>query len=58
MWQKDELRKIAQSDDLHISPSVTTERPTAPRPGFGRSLSMMRFMCAPITAGRRAGIRR
>ena len=35
-WAKDELHRIAETDDLHISPFREDGRHTARRPGFGR----------------------
>lgn len=56
-WAKDELRKIAGTDDLHISPFAMTERHTALRRGSGRLYWMRRSMFAPITARTHVGIR-
>jgi hypothetical protein len=56
-WSKDELRKIAEADDLHISPSVRTERRTAPRRGFGPSRSMAPYTCAATTGRITVGTR-
>jgi hypothetical protein len=36
-WRKDELKKIADTDDLHISP-FREDGMTARPPGSGRSL--------------------
>jgi hypothetical protein len=45
-WSKDELGKIAEADDLHISPFREDGRRTAPRRGFGPSWSKMPSTCA------------
>ena len=57
-WPKAELKKIAEADDLHISPfredGVTSERPR----GSGRSWSTEVSMCAATTDRTRVGTER
>ncbi len=49
-WPKDELRKIAEADDLHISPFRDDGETTAPRRGSGPSRSMTASTCGPQRA--------
>jgi len=57
-WSKDELQKIAEADDLHISPFRTTARHMAPRLGSGRGRQWRALRCVDTTARTRAGIKR
>lgn len=56
-WAEEELRRIAETDDLQISPfredGVSTARPR----GFGPSWSTTACTCAATTERRPAGIR-
>jgi hypothetical protein len=57
-WEKDKLKQIAEADDLHISPSEKTARPTVPQPGSGPSLLTGVSMPADTTARSPGGIKR
>ena len=48
-WPKDELRPIAETDDLHISPFREDRKTYGTRHGFGPSRSMAGCMCGHIT---------
>jgi hypothetical protein len=56
-WSKDELRRIAEADDLHISPLREDGTSYGTRRGFGLSPSTARSTCALTMDKNLVGIR-
>jgi hypothetical protein len=56
-WPKDELRKIAETDDLHISPLRDDGKTYGTPTWIGPLWLMTRCMCAPTTEKTPVGIR-
>ena len=56
-WSTEELRQIAEADDLHISPFREDGVTYSTRPGFGPSSLATRSMCAPTAVRDLAGTR-
>jgi len=46
-WSKDELCKIAETDDLHVEPAARMVGRSGRRRGFDHSPSLALSMCAP-----------
>ena len=56
-WPKDELREIAESDELHVSPFREDGRTYGTLHGFRPSGPMTQSTCVRTTVRTRAGIR-
>jgi hypothetical protein len=57
-WARDDIEKIATTDDLHIAPFREDGRTHGTPTWIWSVVVDASSMCAPITAGIRAGTRR